>query len=259
MQVNLSIDPSQSVQKITNFIKITVKKAGFSKVIIGLSGGIDSAVSCALAVNALGKENIHVGIFPYGDWNKEEEKDARLVVSCLQLAVSNVHKIDIKLLADPIVSLDKEMDNIRKGNIMARIRMILLYDLSKKLNALVLGTENKTEHLLGYFTRFGDEASDIEPVRHLYKTQVRQLAQYLKIPQRIIEKAPTAGLWQGQTDEEEFGFTYDEADRILYLKKDLGKTEEEIIKDGFNRESVKKVLKRLKENSFKHHLPYTVD
>jgi len=136
--------------------------------------------------------------------------------------------------------------------------MILLYDLAKKLQALVLGTENKSEYLLGYFTRFGDEASDIEPVRHLYKTQVRQLALYLGIPRKIINKAPTAGFWLGQTDEKELGFTYEEADKILYLYFDLKKRKEEIEKIGFKKETIKKVISRVKANDFKHKLPYVV-
>jgi len=132
------------------------------------------------------------------------------------------------------------------------MRMILLFDLAKKYKALVLGTENKTEHLLGYFTRFGDSASDIEPIRHLYKTQVRKLAKYLKIPEKIIKKTPTAGLWQGQTDEREFGFSYGEADQILLLYLDQKKNVEEIVNKGIKLEQVEKVVKRLKANEFKH-------
>ncbi len=141
---------------------------------------------------------------------------------------------------------------------MVRMRMILLYDLSKKYNALVLGTENKTEHLLGYFTRFGDEASDIEPLQNLYKTQVKQLASYLGVPEEIIKKPPTAGMWQGQTDEGEFGFTYEEADQILSLWHDKKADREVIIKAGFSPDTVDKVIKRVTDNSFKHNLPYTL-
>lgn len=256
MSTDLSINPTEISQKIVEFIKSTVHNAGYSKVILGLSGGIDSAVSCALAVAALGVENVHAGIYPYGDLNKEAEKDAKFILNHLAIQPFNHHRIDIKPLVDPIISLDKNMDKTRKGNIMARIRMILLYDLSKKIPALVLGTENKTEHLLGYFTRFGDEASDIEPIRNLYKTQVKELAVYLGIPDKIINKDPTAGLWQGQTDEGEFGFTYEEADQILYLFTEGKMTEEEIVKAGFKEEVVKSVVKRYKTNNYKHLLPY---
>ncbi|MBI3560071.1 NAD(+) synthase, partial [Candidatus Gottesmanbacteria bacterium] len=138
---------------------------------------------------------------------------------------------------------------------MARVRMILLFDQAKKRNALVVGTENKTEHLLGYFTRFGDEASDIEPLRNLYKSQVYELARQLNLPENIVSKAPTAGLWEGQTDEGEFGFTYKEADEILAIIVDEKKSIDEVVRKGYDQATVEKVVKRMKENNFKHHLP----
>lgn len=256
MSVDLSLNPSETAANITEFIRMAVRKSGFSKVVVGLSGGIDSAVSCVLAQKALGSPDIYIGLFPYGDLNQEGLDDAKIVVSRLNIPYTNIQTIDIKPLVDPIFSLDTSIDDVRKGNIMARIRMILLYDLSKKFRALVLGTENKSEHLLGYFTRFGDEASDIEPIRHLYKTQVIQLAEYLKLPPKIIRKSPTAGLWKGQTDEGEFGFTYEEADQILHLYIDMKKSIDEIEITGFKKEIVKKVIDRLNQNSYKRKLPY---
>lgn len=139
---------------------------------------------------------------------------------------------------------------------MARARMVILYDLAKKHQALVCGTENKSEFRLGYFTRFGDEASDFEPIQHLYKTQVYQLAKYLNIPKNIILQVPTAGLWEGQTDEGEFGFSYKEADIVLYLYFDKGKAISQIITKGFP--NAQKIIDRAKANSFKHHLPYRI-
>ena len=256
MIIDLSINPSEIAREITKFIKKTVHGVGFRKVIIGLSGGVDSATSASLAVGALGAENIYVAIFPYGHLNEEGLKDAHQIVERLKISSVNQHEVDIKSLVDPIFALDSTADKLRKGNTMVRLRMNLLYDLAKKYKALVLGTENKTEHLLGYFTRFGDEASDIEPIRSLYKTQVRQLAEYLKLPQKIIDKAPTAGMWQGQTDEGEFGFTYEVADQILHLYIDQKKSREEVVKIGFDSVVVNRVLTRLKENEFKHKLPY---
>lgn len=260
MLVDLSINPKKIIDGIVSFIKTTVQKTGFSKLIIGLSGGIDSSVSASLAVCALGSSNIHVCLFPYGDLNKKGIEDAKLMIKKLNISTNNVYRINIKNIVDCIIDEMKaeEVTLIRKGNIMVRLRMILLYDLAKKCNALVLGTENKTEHLLGYFTRFGDEASDIEPIRSLYKTQVRQIAKYLEIPEKIIKKSPSAGLWKGQTDEGELGFTYKQADQILYFYTDLKKSREEMVKLGFKKELVDKVLKRLKDNEFKHKVPYVL-
>ena len=166
-------------------------------------------------------------------------------------------KSDIKPIVDAAIKHDPSISNLRKGNMMARIRMMLLYDFAKKHQGLVLGTENKTENILGYFTRFGDEASDIEPLLGLYKTQVRQLASFLDVPERIIIKSPSAGFWKGQTDEKEYGFTYEEADKVLHLHVDQHKSKEEIIRKGFDKETVEKVVQRLKDNEFKHKLPYT--
>jgi len=256
MLIDLSIDPQKTVEEITNFIKNTIHSAGFSKLVVALSGGLDSATSTTLAVAAQGADNIHFALYPYGKLYEEGLKDAHLLLKRLSIASSNLHEVDIKPLVDPIIALDSSADKLRKGNIMVRMRMILLYDLAKKYNALVLGTENKTEHLLGYFTRFGDEASDIEPIRSLYKTQVRQLATYLKIPNEIIDKAPTAGMWLGQTDEGEFGFTYEQADQVLHLYIDQKMSREEIKKEGFDPRAIEKVIARLETNKFKHKLPY---
>lgn len=255
MTVDLSLNPSETANKIIKFIKNTVNNACFSKVVLGLSGGVDSATSFYIAVKALGKVNIHVGIFPYGDLNKSATNDAILLTNKLDLPKPNIHTIDISSYVDPIVSSDSGMDNLRRGNIIVRIRMILLYDLSKKYKALVVGTENKSEKMLGYYTRFGDEASDIEPITGLYKTQVKQLARYLQIPEKIINKSPTAGMWNGQTDEGEFGFTYEDADRVLNLHE-IGKNKEEIIQTGIDRKVVDLVIKRLKDNAFKKKVPY---
>ncbi len=149
------------------------------------------------------------------------------------------------------------MDTMRKGNIMARMRMIVLYDLSRKHNFMVLGTENKTEHLLGYYTRFGDEASDIEPIRELYKTHVYQLAKYLGVPRELIVKPPTAGLWENQTDEGEFGFSYKVADEILYQYCEKKLSKKEIIAQGHNSNVVEKIWWWIKKGEFKNRLPHS--
>ncbi len=194
---------------------------------------MDSATAFALAVRALGERHVLPVMLPYGN-----QKPAR----------EDGFVFNIAPLVDPLLS----DDNIRNGNLMARARMMVLFDQAKKRRALVVGTENKTEHLLGYFTRFGDQASDIEPLRNLYKTQVYQLAKFLGIPQKILDRAPTAGLWEGQTDEGEFGFTYKDADEILYQYFDQKKKEEDI---KGNPDVISRVLARVAANAFKHHLP----
>ncbi len=250
-----SINPAVVVNNLVSFLKNAFARAHFSSAVIALSGGVDSSASCALAVTALGKGNVYPLLMSFGDLNSQGTIDARLVIEALRIPEKNVMQINIQPFVDPIISFDPSMDQVRKGNIMARVRMILLYDCAKKHNALVVGTENKTEHLLGYFTRFGDEASDIEPLRNLYKTQVYVLARYLGIPEIILNKQPSAGLWEGQTDEEEFGFTYKEADEILSLAVDETKPIDAIIAAGCNKGVVEKVIKRMKDNEFKLHVP----
>lgn len=256
MLIDLSIDPAKISDDIVKFIRETVEKAGFTNLILGLSGGVDSSTGLALAVKSVGCENIYVGLFPYGDLNKEGMTDAQFVLEKFQIPPSHIVEQNIQPLVDPIFAKDPIMDKLRQGNIMARMRMVILYDLAKKYQGLVLGTENKTEYLLGYFTLFGDEASDLEPIRHLYKIQVKQLADYLQLPEKIIQKPPSAGMWADQTDEGELGFSYEEADQILHLYKDRKKSREEIVKIGFGGEVVDRIITRVKNNEFKHKLPY---
>ena len=247
------LDYKKESDKIAQWIKKTVSSAGFTKVIVALSGGVDSAVSTALAALALGKENVYCVSLPYGQMSKEHADDAMIVANYLQIPQENIFTINIQ----PVVEeFQVNGDDVQKGNVMARVRMIYLYDLAKKLKVLVCGTENKTEHYLGYFTRFGDEASDIEPIRNFYKTQIWQFAKYLGIPEKIITKAPTAGLWETQTDEGEFGFSYKEGDKVLWHHFEEGLEKDEIIKKGITPNVVEKVLKRVRENEFKHRLPY---
>lgn len=255
MQFMFNADYKKIAENISEFIKKTVKQAGFSKVIVAVSGGVDSSVAATLSKAALGRENVLVTLLPYGDLNSQGSKDAHLIIKKLFLPQKNISEIDIKKAVDEISRQAKGLDKMRKGNIMARVRMIYLYDLAKKHKALVVGTENKTEYLLGYFTRFGDDASDLEPVRTLYKTQVIALAKFLNVPQPIIAKAPSAGLWRDQTDEGEFGFTYREADKILYLKFDKNLSIDEIIKQGIEKHVANKVLSRVANNAFKHKVP----
>src|SRR6266568_8048806 len=217
----LAIDPQKTSEKIEAFIKRSLAESGYSKMAVALSGGIDSAVAVTLAVRALSYEKIYPVLLPYGNLSKDGVTDAQRVIDKLAIPPENVTQIEITDAVNTILKHTPEADHIRRGNVMARVRMIYLYDVAKKQQALVLGTENKTEYHLGYYTRFGDEASDIEPIRGLYKTQIYELARYLQIPAKIIEKPPTAGLWSDQTDEKLKSSQLSEPEQVCNLVRNV--------------------------------------
>jgi NAD+ synthase len=250
------INTEQTIQEIEGFLKEVFTKTGFTNTVVGLSGGVDSAVSCALAVRALGAYHIFPYLLPYGALNTQGVLDAMEVIECLKIPINNVQRIDIRPLCDQIISREFGMESVRRGNIMARMRMILLFDAAKKHKALVLGTENKSEHMLGYYTRFGDQASDIEPLARIYKTGVYDLAKALHIPQAIISKAPSAGLWDAQTDETDFGFTYAQADEVLEGLYEKKMSKEELAGLGIDAKVIEKVERYVNKNAFKQSLPY---
>ena len=252
------IEAEKETQNIITFIKNTFRQAGFIDAVIGLSGGIDSAVSCGLIIQALGVDHVYPILMPHGGLGTSGILDAMKFIETQHIPLIHVIRIDIQPAVDMMVKIDPFMDRIRKGNIMARTRMVYLFDQAKKRNALVVGTENRSEHLLGYFTRFGDAASDIEPIQHMYKTQVYEIAKVLHIPQEIMDKAPSANLWSEQTDEGEFGFTYKEADEILYLLTEQKKSTEEIMSVGYKKELINNIQNRVKKNAFKHTTPHTM-
>ena len=247
----------QAVDQITQFIAQTFKKTGQQKAIIGVSGGIDSALSLTLITQALGAEKVVPVMLPYGD---QDLSDGELVLEFNQIPAPAWEVIDIKAAVDAAAQLTSVelSDKVRFGNLMARTRMIMLYDLAKKHDGLVCGTENKSEKYLGYFTRFGDEASDLEPIIHLYKTEVRQLAEDLNLPESVQKKPPTADLWAGQTDEQELGFSYEVADQVLVQLIDEGKPATEIKVEGVEPELVKKVIQRVEQLEFKQQVPYQI-
>jgi NAD+ synthase len=252
----MSKDTAAIERRIREFIRATLATAGYSKVVMNISGGVDSAVTAALALQVVGTPNLFLAMMPYGELGTPGVHHARLLLDTLQIPGEQCVLLDIKRPVDVIAEQTVAPDRIRLGNIMARVRMIFLFDLAKRLDALVCGTENRTEHYLGYFTRFGDSASDLEPIRGLYKTQVWELARALNLPQPIIEQAPSAGLWEGQTDEEEFGFSYQEADAVLAHYFDEHLTVDDMVARGVPREIVAKVLERVERSAFKHQLPY---
>jgi len=206
----------------------------------------------------LGADHVYPILLPYGSLNTQGVLDSMLLIQTLNIPLSHIQRIDVKPTVDTISGKEFGMDQLRKGNSIARTRMIYLFDQAKKRNALVVGTENKSEHILGYFTRFGDAASDIEPIAHLYKTEVYAVATALHIPEVIINKAPSAGLWPEQTDEKELGFSYTEADPILEKLIDEKKSMEEIIALGFEKTLVERISHQVEKNSFKHNVPYTL-
>ncbi len=242
---------------ITNFIKNETKKFNFKRIVVGLSGGVDSALSCTLATLALGKENVYPIFMPYKTSSKESYEHAKLLCKKLDL---NLMVVDITFQIDTYFSyLDKinfprEKLKLRKANKMARERMTILYDIAYELNALVLGTSNKSEILIGYFTRWGDQANDLNPIGDLYKTQVWALAKFLNIPEEIINKPPSADLWIGQTDEQEIGVSYEILDKILFGYVDLKMKKEELYK-YFKKKIVDKVISKVRFSQYKRLLP----
>jgi NAD+ synthase len=249
---NLGLDFDITLGLLSTFIKDEVSKPGFSRLIVGLSGGLDSAVVAYLSVRAIGKENVVAAIMPYKSSNVENISDAREIAKNLGL---KTHVVDITPQIDSYFEKHPDADRSRRGNKMARERMSILYDLSAKERALVIGTSNKTEILLGYGTIYGDLACAINPIGDLYKTQVRILAKHLGVPEKIIAKPPSADLFEGQTDEGDYGFTYNDVDGLLYLLVDERYTPAQAEKVGYDREMIKRVIDMIIINQFKRSTP----
>ena len=256
MLTELLIDARKTSAGLIKFIADETGKAGFKKAVLGLSGGMDSAAIAFLAKEAIGKENVFGIIMPYQDSSGQDIKDAERIAKITGI---NSRLISIDPMLESFIKILPEMDRIRRGNVMARIRMIILYDQSKPLKALVLGTSNKTERLLGYGTIYGDMACGLAPLGGLYKTQVRQLAKYLDLPGEIISKPPSAGLWPGQTDEGELGLRYDEVDSLLYYMIDRQYEDNQLIKNGFSHGMISKVRDRIKSSEFKRRMPQVAE
>lgn len=248
----LDIDTDLATTIIAGFIQDQIEKVGMSRAVIALSGGIDSALSAYLSAKALGPENVLAVRMPYRTSSAGSLTDAEAVIEDLGLPALTV---EITPMVEPLFERFPEMSNLRKGNIMARQRMIVLYDQSVEWGGLAMGTSNKTEFLLGYSTIYGDSGVALQPIADLYKAQVRQLSRALGVPRSVVDKAPSADLWEGQTDEDELGFSYDDVDQVLYLLVDERYTVGEVVDEGFEQPFVEDVWRRVKANHYKRTMP----
>ena len=251
-----AIDPALAVEIIVGFIRRQMEQAGFSRLVIGLSGGVDSATVAYLAARAIGADNLLAVRMPFRTSSEASETDAMRVVNALGC---RTERVDITPMVEPMLALIEDSDaaalNVRRGNVMARQRMIVLYDRSAADDALVIGTSNKTEALLGYGTLHGDMAAALAPIGDLYKTQLRAVARQLGVPEQVVQKPPSADLWPGQTDEGELGRSYDMLDRTLYALVDRRWTVDRCERAGLPRDLVESVQQRVARMEFKRQLP----
>jgi NAD+ synthase len=250
--IDLTINTELAEKILVGFIRSELGRVGFKRTLMGVSGGIDSAVSLYLSAKALGPENVLAVRMPYKTSSPDTLEDAQFMID--DLGVQSM-TLEITPMVDPLIAHFEDISKLRAGNIMARMRMIVLYDQSVAFNGLVMGTSNKTEMLLGYSTIFGDSAAAIQPIGDLYKTQVRQFARHLGVPDKVITKAPSADLWEDQTDEGELGFTYAEVDRLLYLLIDQRYRPETCVDEGFEPSFVERVVKLMQKNHYKRVMP----
>jgi NAD+ synthase len=252
LPAELAIDTTIARTVIGEFIRGQLRQAGFEKALIGLSGGIDSAVVAFLVAEAIGAERLLTVLMPYRTSSPASRSDAETVVARLGCASELV---DISPMVDAYFGTDPDASSVRRGNFMARQRMAVLYDRSVTWSGLVVGTGNKTESLIGYTTLFGDSACAFNPIGDLYKSQVRQLAEALGVPEAIIRKAPSADLWPGQTDEAEADMSYPVLDRLLFWRVDKRRSVDEVVALGFDRALVDRVDRMIAGSEFKRQVP----
>ncbi len=251
-----AIEPKQAVEVITAFIRSQMQQTGFTRLVVGLSGGVDSAAVAYLAARAIGADNLLAIRMPYRTSSEASETDALRVVEDLGC---RTERIEITPMVEPMLELisgeDPAATNVRRGNVMARQRMIILYDRSAAFDALVIGTSNKTEALLGYGTLHGDMAAALQPIGDLSKTQLRAVARELGVPEEVVAKPPSADLWPGQTDEGELGRSYDSLDRVLFALVDRRWTIGRCVAAGLERSLVEWVAGRVARMEVKRQLP----
>lgn len=248
----LAINTGLARTILVKFLRDAVHKVGFERAVIALSGGLDSALVAYLIAEAIGPQNVLALRMPYKTSSPDSLADAQAVVDTLGVRCDTV---DITPMVDPLLARFPDASALRRGNIMARMRMVVLYDQSAAFGGLVIGTSNKTETLLGYSTVYGDNAAGVQPIADLYKAQVRQLAAALNLPPSILTKPPSADLWAGQTDEGELGFTYDLADQVLYLLVDERYTVDEVAAEGFEHGFVARIWRQVRLNHYKRTMP----
>jgi len=247
----LQIDGALTEQWLVNFVRDEMERRGFSRAVIGVSGGVDSAVTAYLAAKALGPDNVLGVRMPYRTSSRESLEHAQLVIDALGI---ESRTFDITPAVDGYLCNEADADGGRRGNVMARMRMITLFDLAAKHRGIPLGTGNKTERLFGYFTWHADDSPPINPLGDLFKTQVWALARHLGVPSVIVDKPPTADLVVGQTDEGDFGISYERADEILnWLVSGFGA--EELVARGYDADEVAIVKKRVEGTHWKRRLP----
>jgi NAD+ synthase len=254
------MEPAQTANVIVAFIRAQLEQTGFQRIVLGLSGGVDSATVAFLCARAVGADNLLAVRMPFRTSSAASETDAMLVVTALGC---RTERVDITPMVEPMLALIDATGqapagdalNVRRGNIMARQRMIVIYDRSAAFDALVAGTSNKTEALLGYGTLHGDMAAAFAPIGDLYKTQLRGLARHLGVPEEVVAKPPSADLWPGQTDEGELGRSYDELDRTLFALVDRRWAVDRCVAAGLDRELVAWVSRRVARMEFKRQQP----
>jgi len=250
-------DPESEAKRIEKFIRHSLSNADCETGIVGLSGGIDSAVTSLLALRSLGENGVVVSFMPEETTPKRDEEDVTVLENKFNL---DVKRYGIDSIVETFLDLMPDINDLTLANIKARVRMVLLYALANKHGGMVIGTENLSELLLGYFTKYGDGAADVEPIAHLYKTELKDLAKSLGIPKSIIDKPPSAGLWADQTDEKELGGTYSEIDEILYCLHDLHLSRSEAKEELDLQESfIGHIYDLVDGSSHKRVLPYSLD
>ena len=250
------VDPELALPRIEAFLRGALESSGLKCFVLGLSGGVDSALAAALAERAVGSEAVFALKMPHRESSPASERDAELVASFLGIRAK---RVDITPVVDSYFGEMGEASPLRRGNFMARARMACLFDISMREHGLVLGTSNRTETLLGYGTWYGDMACSVNPIGGLFKTHVWQLSRHLGLPEAVVAKAPSADLWPDQTDEGEMGIRYAQADAILHLFVDKLQTDEEVVALGYGAELVGRVKSMMSKSEFKRHLPRVAD